>query len=101
MKCRLTFENGAPMIAEDIIGPVYTIEYLTDLLAAMEKSEVVGAEMMAEALGITPRRLQQLVKEKLIPQRAKGKYNFLETYRAWARYKRILMLKDTLNIDIK
>lgn len=45
----------------------------------------VGVKVVARVLGITPRRVQQLVKEGL-PQAAKGKYPLVECVHWYIRY---------------
>jgi phage terminase Nu1 subunit (DNA packaging protein) len=51
----------------------------------IEKPRIVGTKRLAEILNLTPRRIQQLVKEGL-PKRRRGKYDQDECTRFYIRY---------------
>lgn len=46
----------------------------------------VGAAVLAEALNVTPRRVQQLVHRGVLPRAKRGEYDLLECLKAYVRF---------------
>ena len=60
--------------------------------------EAAGAAEMVEMLLLTPRRLQQLATEGIIPKAARGRYELAPVIQAYINYLRERTLPGEMNV---
>lgn len=52
--------------------------------------QIVGSSDLADLLRITPRRIQQLAREGILPRRGRGRYHLGDCLEAWGDYREAL-----------
>ena len=84
--------------SEDIVGAPITAEELRRLAETFDNGPIVTTKALAEALGITERRVLQLVDKGFLFKKDRNQFNLMECVHNFVKYKRRMELKNLLNL---
>lgn len=84
--------------SEDYIGPPENAESLRSTADFFDKSPMITTKVLAQYLGITDRRVIQLVEEGYLFKKERNKFNLYECIYNYINYQRRMVLKDLLKL---
>lgn len=85
--------------SEDFVGGPVTSEQLKSMAKSFDSSPLVSTKELAETLGLTPRRVTQLVEEGFLLKKGRNQFNLFECLHNYVLYQRRVKIKEAMNLD--